>query len=178
MTSSPLVSVIVPAYNAEAFLDAALASAQCQTYRRLEVLVVDDGSQDQTYPIARRWAQQDKRFVALQHEVNQGLPSTRNTALRHAKGELVAFLDADDIWLPDKVALQVDLLREDPRANILFTNYWIWDGEKDLFLRYSNFKKFPEGDVSRRLYYWSQFGISSVMVKRETLDAVTGPALQ
>jgi glycosyltransferase involved in cell wall biosynthesis len=112
------------------------------------------------------------RFTALRHPANVGLPSTRNTAIKRSTGEWIAFLDADDVWLPDKIASQIELLRQDDRTNLLYTNYWIWDGENDLGLRYSGPHKMPDGAAARRLYYWNPFGISSVMVKREALDAV------
>jgi len=172
MNTTPLVSVIVPVYNAAACLDMALASAQAQTYPNLEILVVDDGSTDDSRHIIAHWANTEPRVRPFQHAVNAGLPTTRNTALEHARGELVAFLDADDVWLPDKTARQIELLQQDARTNLAFTNYWTWDGQKDLDLRYSKRKHFPEGDQSQALCYHCLYAISSVMVRRDTLDRV------
>jgi glycosyltransferase involved in cell wall biosynthesis len=172
MKDEPLVSVIVPAFNAGHCLAESLRSVQAQTYGRLEVLVVDAGSADDTYEVAQDFAAKDARFLALHHDTDPGLPASRNTALSRARGELIAFLDADDIWFPQKTAAQVELLRQDPRANLLFTNYWVWDGVQDLFRRYEDRAKFPEHDVSRRLCYFNLFATSSVLVKRDTLDRV------
>ena len=171
MNDAPLVSVIVPAFNVAAFLDAALASAAAQTYSKLEVIVVDNGPSDETPQIAKRWAEKDTRFVSVR-QLGVGLSAARNTGLAHAKGELIAFLDADDVWFPEKLTRQVDLLKAHPQANILFSNYYLWDGNQDEGLRYRKLKYFPQKDVHTKLIYCSQFGLSSVVIKRETVDQV------
>jgi len=170
MNDAPLVSVIVPAYNAESVLTDALTSVRSQIFENYEVIVVDDGSTDNTFQIAEKWAEQDSRFKVVRHESNMGLPSARNTAIRHAGGELIAFLDADDVWLPAKIERQVELFRKDAKANIVFTNYWSWDGKCNSEKRYSLFRKFPQGNVSAQLIRANLFGISSVVVKRQTLE--------
>jgi glycosyltransferase involved in cell wall biosynthesis len=106
MSGQPVVSVIVPAYNAERYIGQALDSALRQTCRDLEVLVVDDGSQDRTAEIVRAMAQRDGR-VRLLEQPNQGVASARNLALAHARGQFVAPLDADDLWHPEKLEKQV-----------------------------------------------------------------------
>lgn len=105
----PLVSVIVPAYNGERYLAGALASVQAQTYRPLEIVVVDDGSTDGTAQIAQGVA--GVRYVA---QANQGNAAARNVGVGLATGDLLAFLDQDDRWLPDKLTQQVAYLTEHP----------------------------------------------------------------
>lgn len=95
----PLVSIIVPAYNAEDYLDRCLASIARQTYRCIEVIVVNDGSTDRTPAICARWQSEDPRIVTLE-KVNSGLPAARNTGLRAASGSWVLFVDSDDELLP------------------------------------------------------------------------------
>jgi glycosyltransferase involved in cell wall biosynthesis len=110
----PRVSVIVPAYNADAHLATALESVLAQTYDDWEVVVADDGSTDRTSAVASAYGD---RVRVVRSEVNRGLAQTRNLALAHATGELVALLDADDRWLPGYLARQVAAFdREEARA--------------------------------------------------------------
>ncbi len=94
----PLISVIIPAYNAEKRLDRCLESVCSQDWENLEILVVDDGSRDNTGPIARKWEEKDPR-VRFFHQANKGVASARNRALEEYRGEWVRFVDADD-FLP------------------------------------------------------------------------------
>jgi glycosyltransferase involved in cell wall biosynthesis len=173
MTHRPLISVIVPAFNAEPFLAETLASVQRQTYREFEVIVVDDGSTDRTSEIARGFVEKDARFILLRQK-NAGTATACNVALKQARGEWIASLGADDVWLPEKLAAQLDLLKQEPRANLLFTDYFLWDGQNDFGRRYSDQNKFPDGDVGRHLIFFNLFGASTVIIKQETLDVV-GP---
>ena len=171
MTHKPLISVIVPAFNAEPFLAETLASVQQQTFREFEVIVVDDGSTDRTSEIVRRFVEKDARFILLCQK-NAGESVARNVVLKQARSEWIAFLDADDVWLPKKLAAQLDLLKQEPNANLLFTDYFSWDGQNDFGRRYSDPDKFPDGDVRRHLIFFDLFGTSTVMFKREILDVV------
>lgn len=101
--SEPRVSVIVPAYNAADCLERALNSALAQTMADLEVIVVDDGSQDTTFEIACRVAARDSRVKVLRNEHNRGVAGSRNRAVKAARGEWIAFLDADDVWFPERL---------------------------------------------------------------------------
>lgn len=98
----PLVSVIIPAYNAAAFIAKTLASIRTQTYPRIEVLVVDDGSKDSTPEIVREVSQKDTRIRLLQQS-NAGVAAARNLGIQHAKGEFIAPIDADDLWHPKTI---------------------------------------------------------------------------
>jgi glycosyltransferase involved in cell wall biosynthesis len=171
MNGTPLVSVIIPVYNGTTVLADALTSVRQQTYQNFEVIVVDDGSSDSSHALAEKFATEDCRVKVLR-QPNGGMSMARNTAIAGARGELIAFLDADDVWLPGKLAAQLDLLEQEPRANLLFTDYFSWDGQNDFDRRYSDPDKFPDGDAGRRLIFFNLFGISTVMVKREMLDAV------
>jgi glycosyltransferase involved in cell wall biosynthesis len=108
--TDPLVSVIVPAYNAAAFIGAAIESARQQTYRNIEILVVDDGSTDQTLAAARALADLDHRIKVLT-QTNRGVAAARNRAIAAARGEYIAPLDADDIWYPRKIEQQVQRMQ-------------------------------------------------------------------
>jgi glycosyltransferase involved in cell wall biosynthesis len=107
----PLVSVIIPAYNAERFLSTTLASARRQTHKNLEIIVVDDGSTDSTAAIAMEAADVDKRIRVLRQD-NFGVAAARNRGIAESRGDYIAPLDADDVWHPQNVALQVAALEE------------------------------------------------------------------
>jgi len=118
MTQSPTISVVIPAYNAAAFVREAITSALAQTYSPLEILVIDDGSTDETSAVASGLG----GIVRVIRQANRGEGGARNRGLDEARGELVAFLDADDRWLPQKLELQVRTF-DDPNVVAAHTNY-------------------------------------------------------
>ncbi|HEX7940969.1 MAG TPA: glycosyltransferase family A protein [Gemmatimonadaceae bacterium] len=134
MSSTPLVSVIVPFLDVAPFLTEAIESVRAQTYANWELLLCDDGATDGSSDIARAYAQADPaRIRHLVHDgpVHQGASAARNLGLAHARGELIALLDGDDVWLPNKLAEQVAILRDHPEADALYglTELWhSWTG--------------------------------------------------
>lgn len=116
MSRVPLVSVLMPVRNGGRFIDEALRSLVEQRESDWEALVVDDGSSDDTAARLERWSQRDGRVRGLRHPggVNRGVSRSRRLALEHARGELVALLDADDTWHPEKLARQVEAMSAEP----------------------------------------------------------------
>ena len=108
--TNPRVSVIIPTYNRGWTLQAAMDSVLAQTYLDFELIVVDDGSSDDTAEILAAYGPEVKRI----RQANAGVSAARNTGIRAARGELVAFLDSDDRWLPDKLKVQVDFFAVRP----------------------------------------------------------------
>jgi glycosyltransferase involved in cell wall biosynthesis len=119
-SETSLVTVIVPAYNAQGTIAHTLQSACGQTYRSLEIIVVDDGSTDDTAAIAREFARHDARVLLVQ-QPNGGVAAARNRALSLAQGKYIAPLDADDLWHPTKIAKQVARFQERPHAGVVYT---------------------------------------------------------
>jgi glycosyltransferase involved in cell wall biosynthesis len=109
MNSNPLVSTIISVYNCEHYLAEAIKSVFVQTYRPIEVIVVDDGSTDKSADIARSY-----NGIHYIYQSNQGAAVARNTGITHAHGEFIAFLDADDMWVPHKLTMQVEYLFNHP----------------------------------------------------------------
>ena len=107
----PLVSVIIPVYNGEKYVEQALESVFKQDYQPFEVIVVDDGSTDRTAQIIGKYDN-----VQYIYQTNQGVATARNTGIENSRGELIAFLDADDCWAPNKLNIQVDCLLRHPYA--------------------------------------------------------------
>ncbi|HEV2677319.1 MAG TPA: glycosyltransferase family A protein [Aliidongia sp.] len=125
----PLISVIIPCFNAAATISSTLASVRAQTYRTFEILVVDDRSSDATLDLVSQFAQDEPRLRLIRHERNQGPAAARNTGLAAAAGRYCAFLDADDEWLPDKLDRQVAALVASPQALLCCCNaVWMRDG--------------------------------------------------
>jgi len=112
----PLVSVIIPVHNCERYLGEAIDSILAQTYRPLEVIVVDDGSTDATAQVAQAFGPP----VRLMQQSRQGTAAARNHGVAAARGELVAFLDADDVWTVDKLTLQMEALEAHPELEAVF----------------------------------------------------------
>ncbi|MBM7804167.1 glycosyltransferase involved in cell wall biosynthesis [Geodermatophilus bullaregiensis] len=126
---TPVVSVVTIFLNAERYLDEAVRSVVAQSFPRWELLLVDDGSEDRSSAIARDWAgREPERVRCLAHpgRVNRGMSASRNLGVAHARGSLVAFLDADDVWLPEKLATQVRLAEDHPEVGMVCgpTQYW------------------------------------------------------
>jgi glycosyltransferase involved in cell wall biosynthesis len=109
MRTVPLVSVTIPAYNAAPYIRQTLESVLFQTYRNLEVIVVDDGSQDETGRIVEYAAKNDDRVILLR-QPNQGVAEARNAAIKKSRGEYIAPIDADDLWHPEKIERQVQCI--------------------------------------------------------------------
>jgi glycosyltransferase involved in cell wall biosynthesis len=137
MKREPTVTVILPAYNSARFLQATLDSIYAQDYDDFEVLVIDDGSTDETPQIA---ACQESR-VRLIRQKNAGISQARNTGLRCARGQFIAFIDHDDLWHPEKLSAQVKALAEaDALTGVCYGNFLIWQD--------TNQPVFPDPTVS------------------------------
>lgn len=134
MSDAPLVSVVMPFLEVGRYLAEAIESVRAQTYPHWELLLCDDGATDGGADIARRYAALDPqriRYLAHESGAHLGASAARNLGFRHARGELVALLDGDDVWLPHKLAEQVVLLKEHPEADAIYglTELWhSWTG--------------------------------------------------
>lgn len=118
----PLVSIITPTYNAARFIGETIRSALIQTHQSFELLVADDASRDGTPELIERLASDDPRVRLLRHAENRGPAAARNTALEASRGQFIAFLDSDDLWLPEKLKIQLHFMRE-AGAAISYTSY-------------------------------------------------------
>src|SRR5918997_3094056 len=135
MNSKPLVSSVMIFLNAEKFIEEAIESVFAQTHDNWELLLVDDGSSDDSSQIALRYAERHPEKVRyLEHpgHRNRGMSASRNLGIRHAKGEYIALLDSDDVWLPHKLQQQVAILDAAPEAGMVYglSQYWhSWTGK-------------------------------------------------
>lgn len=120
MYENPLISIIIPMYNAKMYIAKTLESIVHQSYQNWEIIIVDNNSNDDSKKIVKDFAQSEPRLKLIELAQNSGGPAKpRNIGLEHAQGEYVAFLDADDIWLSDKLAKQIEFMRDE---NLNFTS--------------------------------------------------------
>ena len=117
----PLVSILIPAYNAQEWLADTLQSAVAQSWPRKEIIVVDDGSKDRTADVARRF---ESAGVQVCTQKNQGAAAARNTAFSLSRGDYIQWLDADDLLSPNKIALQMAALGESPNPRTVLASAW------------------------------------------------------
>lgn len=187
--TKPLVSAITIFLNGEKFIEEAIASVFAQTYDNWELLLVDDGSTDGSTAIAQRYAQQypDKvRYLEHEGHQNRGMSATRNLGIHHAKGEYIALLDADDVWLPQKLERQVAILESHPEAKVVCssTQYWYsWTGDaQDTQRDYVRELKTPPNKLFEppkllKLLLQRKAltpATCSVLIRREVFDAIGG----
>jgi teichuronic acid biosynthesis glycosyltransferase TuaG len=164
----PLVSVIVPAYNAEKYIKATIESALEQTYRNLEVVVGDDGSTDGTREIVQALAARDPR-VKYFSQKNAGQSAARNLAIAHAQGKYIAFLDADDLFLPTKLEEQVGYLEAHPDCGVSYCNiYHFFDGDPTHLYRFD--VPTPSGLLFDKLLRANFINPLTVVLRKELLD--------
>lgn len=123
-----LVSIVVPVYNAGAFIEKTIRMVLAQTYTRWELLLVDDGSSDDSRSKIEAYCKKDDRIRLIAKARNEGAAQARNTGIENAKGRYLAFLDADDIWLPEKLEKELQFMEEN-NAAFAFTAYEFGDEE-------------------------------------------------
>jgi len=115
------VSVVIPTYNREKLIISAINSLKNQTYKNIEIVVVDDCSTDNTHNVMKMQMEMDKRIIYVKQKENKGAPSARNKGIEVATGELIAFLDSDDEWLPLKLEKQIEKFNEDDSIGVVYT---------------------------------------------------------
>ncbi len=173
MEDYPLVSVIIPAYNAENFIERTLESVRAQTYKNIEILVVDDGSQDRTDEIVKFVAQKEPRLILLK-QANAGVAAARNLAIQKAKGEFIAPIDADDIWYPQNLEKQIQcFMQSDVSVGLVYA--WSVDIDERDSLTGGFHVSDGEGEVYAKLLYQNFIGnASSTVIRRTCLEKVGG----
>ncbi len=170
---SPLVSVVMPAYNAEPWLHEAVDSILSQTYKNIELIAVDDGSVDRTPEILRAYAGRDRR-VRVVNQDHAGIPRTRNLGIRHARGELIAWLDADDIALPTRLGLQIEHLMRFPDCVGVGAQVLYIDPDGDPIGRVESPCEHEQIDAHLLIGRGSTFQQTTMTVRKGALESVGG----
>jgi glycosyltransferase involved in cell wall biosynthesis len=169
----PLVSTVITAYNSAAFLPETLNSVFRQSYRNYEVIVVDDGSTDDTEKALAPY----KDRISYRYQKNRGPSAARNAGIAAARGDYIAFLDGDDLWTPDKLRLQVDFMEQNPPIGLLFSDMEEFDDgttlcgsllERSLF-RSELIASGRVADAARKLLVEDFIPTSTVLIRKECL---------
>ena len=177
LSAAPLVSVIVPAYNAGRYISDSLRSVVDQDYRPVEILLIDDGSTDDTVALALG-ACPDLRVF---RQPNAGAGAARNVGLKNARGELIAFLDADDGWFAGKLTAQVQYLREHPAVGLVYHSWHVWKPDEAGAYQAISDRSPPvpqEADPARSGWIYPELLLDcvvhtcSAMIRREVAQAV------
>lgn len=164
----PLVSVIIPTYNDGDYLCEAIEGVLNQTYENLEIIVVDDGSTLDPKPMLEKYMS----HVCYIRKANGGVGSARNTGIQSAKGQFLAFLDSDDIWMPRKIEMQVRRFMQQPELGVLFTDQCTFDEAGIRSRSKTEMCEVFEGMVFEKLFSCNFVGISTVMIRKECVDRV------
>ncbi len=166
----PQVSIVIPVYNGERYIIQAVESVLNQTYSADKIIVVDDGSKDNTRLVLEPYCDQ----ICYVYQENQGVSVARNHGIELSKGEWIGFLDADDFFLPDKLRLQLEVFTENPELGIVQSGWRRVNQQGDTLMDVELWKQVPQLDLENWLR-WKPFGtMGTLLFKREGLEQVGG----
>lgn len=167
---APRTSVIIPSFNYAKYLPAAIASVLAQTDRDFELLIIDDGSTDGSVTVARGFSDPRVRLLLQPH---RGFGAARNAGMRAACGRYIAFLDADDIWVPDKLAVQCEVLDRRPEIGLVYTRFGVIDADGRVQSQGRGYLAAkPSGAILRRLLGGNVIGTpSTICVRRHLIQS-------
>jgi glycosyltransferase involved in cell wall biosynthesis len=161
------VSVIIPTYQNGSYVGQAIESVLSQTYKDFSIFVIDDGSTDITGEVLAKFL--DK--ISIIRQTNQGPAAARNQGIKASNSEFIAFLDADDVWLPDKLERQIAMFSEDPTVALIFSNTYIFHNGKDYPKTYFNLFSPASGMVYQELFVSDFIPTLTVVIRRSCLKA-------
>ena len=170
---NPIISVIIPAYNAANHIEATINSVQAQTYTNWEVWVVDDESSDGTYAMVQEIQAQDPR-IHLIRQKNTGQGGARNTGIQNSQGEWIALLDADDIWMPEKLEKQIQVVAQDPEIDLVYTGWRNFSDQEDTSTQEYSWKpgKHTGKSLFRALFTENGIPNSSLLIRKAAVETL------
>jgi glycosyltransferase involved in cell wall biosynthesis len=169
-----LVSIITPSYNCEKFISGTIHSVLDQTYKNWELLIVDDQSTDNSVRIITQFLKEDNRIQLFRQKVNSGVAICRNLAIEKSKGEFIAFLDSDDLWLPKKLSIQISFMIKN-HYNFTYTSYFFIDDLNNTSLKTYGVRK----KVSyENMLYSNRIGCLSVVLNQLNIGKIYMPDLR
>jgi len=164
------VSVIVPTYNRADLISETIESILNQTYKNFELIIVDDGSTDNTEKVIRKFKDNRIKYIKTDYS---GVPARpRNIGIKKAKGEYIAFLDSDDMWLPEKLEKQIKVFQASNETAMLYTRFKTIEGDVISNRIFPENGMYKSGNMFKSIYLRNLIACSSVMVKRSVLDQV------
>lgn len=168
-TQSEKVSVIIPAYNEEQHIAQSIKSVLHQTYPCEEIIILDDGSTDDTETIVKRFEDSSIRYI---YQDNQGVCQTRNRAIEEAKYSLIAWLDADDFWMPEKMEKQIAQVKDHPESGMYYSDYRKVDHEGEELPHRRQNRTTPSGWIFRDLFKRNVIQPSTTLIRKECYEDV------
>lgn len=169
---NPIVSVLVPTYNVESYIEQTIESVLAQSFQDFEIVMVDDCSIDGTWKLLQELAKRSDKVVVYQNETNSGIAKTRNATIRHSRGEFLATLDADDWCYPERLEKQVAFLRANERVGIVGSSLAVCDS--DLQVLNTRVYQLKDETIRRDIFLYNQFAHSTTMIRRGVMDLVGG----
>ena len=119
----PLVTIVIPVYNAEKYVNRCIDSVINQTYAQLDIIIIDDGSNDKTGLLLDKYTEIDSRITIIHKKINEGVSAARNTGINIAKGQLISFCDCDDYYDLDRIEKMVSIWMKTPGCNLVSSDY-------------------------------------------------------
>ena len=168
--NTALVSVIMPCYNAELYIELAITSVVNQSFKEWELLICDDNSSDESLQIARKWAEKDSRIKVISNKFDKGAPGARNSCLEEACGRYIAFLDSDDIWNNNKLETQISHMQKN--GSCFSVSYYDVINEQG---RHSHVIKTPREITFRGMMYSNFIPCLTAIYDSQTLGKVVQP---
>lgn len=165
-----LVTIITPSFNSEKFIEETIKSVQAQIYQDWEMIIVDDCSEDNSVGIISKYLKNDNRIQLIESKTNRGPALSRNEALKSAKGRFIAFLDSDDLWMPEKLKKQLEFMKA-KNSVLSYTAY----SKIDEFGNIGNFIEAPEKVNYKQLLQTCSIGILTAMYDSEKIGKIYMP---
>jgi len=171
INQAPKVSVILPTYNRVHLIGRAIQSILNQTYQDFEIIIIDDGSKDDTEKIIRGFQEKDKRIKYIRFEENKGAAAARNAGIKMSKGEYITFQDSDDEWVIDKLEKQMKIIETSSENIVVYCGFWRIDGDEKTYIpdiKISN----REGNIHKELLKRNFIGTPSILLLKKNLEKI------
>lgn len=168
--NNPIISVIIPTYNRANLLNGSVGSVLVQTFKNFEIILIDDGSTDNTESIVKGFNNPKIRYI--ENKRNIGAAAARNVGIKIAKGKYIAFQDSDDEWLPEKLEKQIKVFESaSSNVGVVYSGYLIIKRNKKIYAPLKKYKK-RNGNIHKELLYGNFIGTPTILVKKECFEKV------
>jgi glycosyltransferase involved in cell wall biosynthesis len=171
MTKQPLVSFVMPVYNAEKYLTESIISVLNQTYQNIELIAVNDGSKDSSQEILESFAKADSRLVII-NQKNTGIVGALNKGIEHAKGEFIARVDADDVCFLSRIEKQIPYMLEDPEVVLVCSGFEVIDENSEFM--YREILPTRDQDIKRAMLLYNPIGHGTVLLRKSAIIELGG----
>lgn len=172
MTSNPLVSVVMPVKNVEKYIDESLQSIINQTYKNIEIVIIDDHSQDETYNIIKNYQKIDKRIKIFRNSSTKYISHSLNTGIKHSKGKYIIRMDGDDYSYPNRIATQVKFMEKNPKIGVSGGSIDVCNEKLNILFT----KCYPlnDHDIRKKIFYMSPFAHPATIWRSNMLKQTKG----